>query len=186
VHKHALAQREAAARQQGASDETIQSEVRLLPLLAGAIVAGCCCGTVCETRSAAAQCLQPCLLPGCCKANMLAFMQLLFKRPGAPLPPPQILAPKEDDPQPLTEEEIAGAVGPKAMLTWHSDGASQLRMLPMLHTLCFCCSVGRAHPHSRPAATARSCPAAERDTLLQQGFSNWMRRDFNAFVRAVS
>lgn len=98
----------------------------------------------------------------------------------------QILAPKDDDPQPLTEEEIAGAVGPKAMLTWHSDGASQLRMLPMLHTLCCCCSVGRAHPHSRPAATARSCPAAERDTLLQQGFSNWMRRDFNAFVRAVS
>jgi SWI/SNF-related matrix-associated actin-dependent regulator of chromatin subfamily A member 5 len=68
VHKHALAQREQAARQQGASDETIQAE---------------------------------------------------------------ILAPKEDDPQPLTEEEIA-----------------------------------------------------ERDTLLQQGFSNWMRRDFNAFVRA--
>ncbi|KAL4443678.1 hypothetical protein ABPG75_011415 [Micractinium tetrahymenae] len=41
------------------------------------------------------------------------------------------LAPKEDDPQPLSEEELA-----------------------------------------------------EREQLLQQGFSNWMRRDFNAFVRA--
>lgn len=27
-------------------------------------------------------------------------------------------------------------------------------------------------------------PRAERDELLQQGFSNWMRRDFSAFVRA--
>lgn len=41
------------------------------------------------------------------------------------------LAPKEDDPQPLSDEELA-----------------------------------------------------ERDQLLQQGFSHWMRRDFNAFVRA--
>ncbi|KAL4447228.1 hypothetical protein ABPG77_007261 [Micractinium sp. CCAP 211/92] len=41
------------------------------------------------------------------------------------------LAPKHDDPQPLSEEELA-----------------------------------------------------EREQLLQQGFSNWMRRDFNAFVRA--
>jgi SWI/SNF-related matrix-associated actin-dependent regulator of chromatin subfamily A member 5 len=27
--------------------------------------------------------------------------------------------------------------------------------------------------------------AVEKDTLLQQGFSNWNRREFNAFVRAV-
>jgi hypothetical protein len=47
----------------------------------------------------------------------------------------------------------------------------------------------RACPCSSPAprlvnAPLRIATAAERDQLLGEGFSNWMRRDFNAFVRA--
>lgn len=73
-------------------------------------------------------------------------------------------------------------------------GAAALTRLPLcpppgLHA-CFAENLCIGH---RPDVIAARHPAhlsaprcAERDTLLQQGFSNWMRRDFNAFVRAVS
>lgn len=46
-------------------------------------------------------------------------------------------------------------------------------------------SVGLCPAQSRrPGPRTPGPPGAEREQLLQQGFSNWMRRDFNAFVRA--
>ena len=52
------------------------------------------------------------------------------------------------------------------------------QLLTLLPAITCCPPPPFLPPACLPAATA------ERDELLSEGFSNWMRRDFNAFVRA--
>ena len=88
------------------------------------------------------------------------------------------LAPKEDDPQPLTEDDIQGEIRTARPCGLYSCAACAHRT-----PACRPC----ARPSSDPEVVllpSRRLLRTEREQLLREGFSNWMRRDFNAFVRA--
>lgn len=99
------------------------------------------------------------------------------------------LAPKEDDPQPLTDEELAGERGGQCGMLC-APRQQRCLFVPARALQWGTLDGQLASPSSMVATTSYlppPCwlrPAAEREQLLQQGFSNWMRRDFNAFVRA--
>ena len=93
----------------------------------------------------------------------------------------EVLAPKDDDPQPLTEEELAGGWVVRLTLGCMCVAGAAVEPWRAWRSVCPL----RLTPRLTPPHIHHSHPRhPERDELLTQGFSNWMRRDFNAFVRA--
>ena len=79
----------------------------------------------------------------------------------------------------------AGALGGGGKEMWKEEAKKTAKKGP--HS-CACLAISCVPPASRCPPSLPTLPASlplpERDALLGEGFSNWMRRDFNAFVRA--